>query len=76
MIAVPLLVAALGFSMQQQSMTVDPDASVAGRVTVDDSTSGPAPIAFVVVAVSRPDSGQRQVFADSSGVYTVAGLSD
>ena len=72
----PLLVAVLGVSMQLQSTALDPGASVAGRVTADDSTTGPSPLAFAVVAVSRADSGQLQVFADSSGRYSVTGLSD
>lgn len=76
MIAVPLVVAALGLSMQLQSTTRQPDASVAGRVTADDSTSGRAPVAFVVVEVTDSGGVRRQVLADSSGLYTIAGLSN
>ena len=73
-ISFPLLVVALGFPMQLQSTTLDPDASVVGRVTAEDSTSVTTPIGFVVVDVRDVAGGHRQILADNTGIYTVAGL--
>ncbi len=60
--------------MQLQKTTLEPDASVTGRVTAGDSTAIASGISFVLVGVTDTDGAQRQISADSGGFYTIAGL--
>jgi len=71
----PLLLA-LSFSMQLQSTTLQPDASISGKVSASDPTAAGSQIGFVIVDVTGPSRLPQQVSGDSAGSYTVAGLSE
>ncbi|HKN57278.1 MAG TPA: carboxypeptidase-like regulatory domain-containing protein, partial [Gemmatimonadaceae bacterium] len=75
MIQHPLLLA-LSFSMQLQSTTLQPDASISGKVSASDPTAARSQIGFVIVDVTGPSGLQEQVSGDSAGSYTVAELSE
>src|SRR5438105_7039387 len=62
--------------MQLQSTTLQPDASISGKVSASDPTAAGSQIGFVIVDVTGPSRLPQQVSGDSAGSYTVAELSE
>jgi hypothetical protein len=76
MIQHPLLLAALSFSMQLQAVAPQPDASIYGKTSESDPTAVVPQVGFVVVDLTGPGGFSAQATADSTGSYTIAGLSE
>ena len=79
MICYPLLLTAIGLSLQAQD-TLQYDALIYGKITSVDTTvvasisAAPTPIGSVIIDVSGPGSIPRQLTGDDVGGYSLTGL--